>query len=231
MGFHPQLTHADQPLVFQPWVSHPGLRRQRLRQMPIAFATDRSQDRVAFTRSQRQKIAHFRARIAPLFPVTHAHAAAYPEVEFGNRPVVVRDAEVTHPTSDVLGELVKPVGHRDAPASSGEFSDGVPEVREGVLRPTQFASIESKSQEDAVIGLNDLALLLVDHQIEFACEKARHARHHTFTRPLAFDENNHVYSHRGLSPHKFMPMSGVHQPMERTLPCCALQRRSSARYV
>ena len=75
MGFHPQLTHADQSLVFQPWVGHSGLRRQRLRQMP------------------------------------------------------------------------------------------------------------------AVIGLNDLALLLVYHQFEFACEKARHARHHTCTgkRPLDND--------------------------------------------
>ena len=189
MGFHPQLTHADQPLVFQPWVGHSGLRRQRLRQMPIAFATDRSQDRVAFTRSQRQKITHFRARIAPLFPVTHAHAAAYPVVEFGNRPVVVRDAEVAHPASDVLGEFVEPIRHRDTPASSGEFSDGVPEVREGVLRPTQFTSIESKSQEVAVIGLNDLALLLVDHQFEFACEKARHARHHTFTGKRSLDND------------------------------------------
>ena len=147
MGFHPQLTHADQPLVVQPLVGHPGLRRQGLGQMPIAFATHRSQDRVAFTRSQRQKIAHFRARIAPLFPVAHAHTAAFPVVEFGNRPVVVQDAEITHPAPDILGEFIEPIRRRDVPASSGEFSDVVPEVREGVLRPTQFTSMESKSQE------------------------------------------------------------------------------------
>ena len=38
-------------------------------------------------------------------------------------------------------------------------------------------------------------------------------------------------SDRGLSPHKFMPMPGVHQPMERTPTCCAPRRRSSARWI
>ena len=38
-------------------------------------------------------------------------------------------------------------------------------------------------------------------------------------------------SDRGLSPHKFMPMPGVHQPVERTPSCCALRRRSPARWA
>lgn len=37
------------------------------------------------------------------------HTAEYPAIEFGNRPAVVRDAEVTHPASDVLSEFVESV--------------------------------------------------------------------------------------------------------------------------
>jgi hypothetical protein len=38
MGLHPKITDRNQPLASQPFVGHPGLRRQRTRQMPVAVA-------------------------------------------------------------------------------------------------------------------------------------------------------------------------------------------------
>ena len=105
MGFHPQIADTDQPLAFQPLIRHSGLCRQRARQMPVALAAERRQDRLAFERPQGQQVADLGAHVAPLFPVAHAHPAAQPVVDLGDRSVVIRDAEVAHPASHVLGEL------------------------------------------------------------------------------------------------------------------------------
>ena len=78
MGFYPQIADTDQPLACQPLIRHSGLCRQRARQMPVALAAERRQDRVAFERPQGQQVADLGAHIAPLFPVAHAHPAAQP---------------------------------------------------------------------------------------------------------------------------------------------------------
>lgn len=41
-------------------------------------------------------------------PVAYAHPAVQPVIRFGNRAVVIRDAEAAHPTADVLGEFAEP---------------------------------------------------------------------------------------------------------------------------
>ncbi len=69
MGFHPHSADIDQPLALQPLIGHPGLCRQRPRQVPVALAAERRQDRVAFARSQGQQVAYLGSRSAPLFPV------------------------------------------------------------------------------------------------------------------------------------------------------------------
>ena len=70
------------------------------------------------TGSQGEQVADLRACPAPLFPVIHSDTPADPLVDLGNGSVVVRDAVLVHPTSNVLPELVEPVVHRYAPAAS-----------------------------------------------------------------------------------------------------------------
>ncbi len=87
------------PLTLQPSIRHPDLRREGLRQVPVALATDRCQDRLALARSQSQQILHLGARPAPLLPVAHPDATANPVVDLRKRSVAVRDATVGMPSS------------------------------------------------------------------------------------------------------------------------------------
>ena len=132
------------------------------------LAANRRQNRLTLTRPQRQKIADFGAHPAPLFPVTHTDAPSDPRVDFRYGSVIVRDAEIIHPASDITREPVEPIGHRDTPASSGEFPDVMLEVGEGLVGPSQFRSSRGKPQELTVIGLDHSALLLVDRELQLA---------------------------------------------------------------
>ena len=67
MGFHPLIAAADQPLALEPLIRHPGLRRQRARQMPVAFAAERRQDCLACERPQSQQVADLRAHVSHCF--------------------------------------------------------------------------------------------------------------------------------------------------------------------
>ncbi len=147
MSFHPQIADADQALVLKPFVRHPGLSCQGLRQVPVAFATERGEDRLAATGPQSEKMADLRACPAPLFPVTHTDTPPDPLIDLGDGSVIVRNAIVVHPTSNVLRELVKPVAHRDAPAATRQSADAMLERREGCVGPTQLRSPESKAEE------------------------------------------------------------------------------------
>lgn len=168
VGTHPKRTDGYQALAFQPIIRHPGLCRQGLRQVPVAFAADRRQNRLTLTRPQRQKIADLGAHPAPLFPVAHTDAPSDPRVDFRYGSVIVRDAKIVHPASDITREPVEPIGHRDTPASSGEFPDVMLEVGEGLVGPSQFRSSKGKPQELTVIGLDHSALLLVDREFQLA---------------------------------------------------------------
>ncbi len=192
MGFHPHSADIDQSLALQPLIGHPGLCRRRPRQVPVALAAERRQDRVAFTRSQSQQVTYLGSRSAPLFPVAHTNAAAQPLVEFRNRAVVVRDAKIAHPPAHVLGELMQPVAHRDPPRAPGQSPDVVLEVLEGPIRPAQLLSPEGETEELALVGLDHPALLLVDHQRQLPGEKARHAVLHPGTGSDRFDEDQQV---------------------------------------
>ncbi len=147
MSFHPQIADADQPLALKPFVRHPGLGRQGLRQVPVALATERGEDRLTATGPQSEQVADLRAREAPPFPVAHTDAPSDPLVDFRDRSVVVRDAVVVHPASNVLGELEESVIHRHAPAATRQTADAVLERREGLVGPTELGSPESESEE------------------------------------------------------------------------------------
>ena len=144
--------------------------------MPVTFAAKRCENRLALTRPKRQQVADLGTHSAPLFPVTPTNTSPYPPIEAGNGSVVVRDAKVAHPASEVLGELIESVVHRDPPAASGEFPNAVLEVLEGLIGPTQFASPEGKPEEGHLIGATDLALLLVDDELELRRQVPRDAR-------------------------------------------------------
>ena len=58
MRLHPEITHGDQALAFQPVVRHSGLRGERPRQVPEALGAQRRQDCLPFSRPQNQQIAH-----------------------------------------------------------------------------------------------------------------------------------------------------------------------------
>lgn len=58
MEFQPQIADRNQTLASKPLVGHSGLRRQRSRQVPIAFAAEHGQNRVTFTRTQGKKMAN-----------------------------------------------------------------------------------------------------------------------------------------------------------------------------
>jgi hypothetical protein len=79
--------------------------------MPVAFAADTGDDRRAQTDTGFQQIADLRAAQAPLLPVAYPHTSAQPFIEFGYRAVLLRDAEIPHPSAHVLGEFGQPVFH------------------------------------------------------------------------------------------------------------------------
>jgi hypothetical protein len=47
MRLHPKITHRDQSLAVQPVIGHPRLGGQRSGLAPVAFGTQRRQDRLA----------------------------------------------------------------------------------------------------------------------------------------------------------------------------------------
>ena len=192
MRAHPEITHGNQALAFEPVVRHSRLGGQRPGEVPEALGAQRRQDCLAFTRPQSQQVAHLGAHLAPLFPVAHANAPAQPAVQLANRAIEVGNAEVTHPPTDILGELVESVVHRDAPTASGQFPDVVAEVLEGALGPTQLLSPEGETEEGARVAPHDVTLLRVDHQLELAGQEARDACHDPLTRSLAFDQDQQI---------------------------------------
>jgi len=59
VGTQPERTDGYQAMAFQPIIRHPGLCRQGLREVPVAFAAKRREDCLTFICAQRQKIADF----------------------------------------------------------------------------------------------------------------------------------------------------------------------------
>ena len=101
--------HEQTPTPVSPttrWSS--GLRRQRLRQVPVAFATQPGENGVALPRPQPEEFADPRAWAAPLFPVAHPNPPPNPPLQLGNGPVILRDAKVMHPAlkDTTLAELL-----------------------------------------------------------------------------------------------------------------------------
>lgn len=88
-----------------------------LNQLTVALAADARNDRRALAKPRRKNVANLRAAQTPLFPVANAHTSAQPFVQFGNRPIILRDAEIADPAALVLPELVESVLRRHSPGS------------------------------------------------------------------------------------------------------------------
>ena len=166
MSLNPQITNRNKALGSKPLVCHPGLCSQGLRQVPVALTRQRRQNRLFLTRSKRKQVFHLGTYLAPLFPVAHSDTSANPLVNTRYGSVVVRDAKIIHPSSNIVFEFSKSVGHRDSPASTRKLSDSMPEVPVGLLGPTKFGSPESKSKKHAFVDLRYPALILVNHKLE-----------------------------------------------------------------
>ena len=100
VGTHPKCTYGYQALASQPVIRRPGLGGQGLRQVPVAFAAERRQNRLTLTRPQRQKIADFDAHPAPLFSIAHTDAPSDPrvDVQYGSESDLVTLASDRKPT-------------------------------------------------------------------------------------------------------------------------------------
>ena len=113
--------------------------------MPVALAAKRREDRLTLTRTQCEKIADFGVHPTPLLEVTHTDAPTQPRINLRYGSVVVREAEIVHPTSDVMCEPVERVVHRDAPAASGQSPDVMFEVGEGLSHKPVATPFQSLS--------------------------------------------------------------------------------------
>lgn len=231
LRLQPQIAHGNETLAFQPVVAHRHLGRLGFRQVPVALAADPRQDRLPLAYPQRQQVPHLGPHPAPLFPVAHANAAAQPLVKLRDRSVVLALAEVPHPAPEVLGELAKPVVHRHAPASPGQFPDAVLEVGEGRLRPselgTRCASVGFDPFPRAleVDGVEDLP-----HQVVVQGWRAGFTRHGRFPGRVRRDQAVGRGSSLSVSVRPFAPSWRLIRPLltsagsRRGLPLGALWR-------
>ena len=152
MGLHPQVADREQALAFEPLVCHPGLCCQGSRKMPVSLAAEGGENGLTFARAEREEMANLGANAPPLLPVAHANAPPQPPIEFRHGSIVVRDSEVTHPSSQVLRELIESVGHRHAPATPRQATDAIAECVECVIGPAQLRTPERKPEELHRVG-------------------------------------------------------------------------------
>ena len=87
----------------------------------------------------------------PALPVAHTQSASEPVIDFRDGTVIFRYTEVVHPSPDILGKFLVTILHRDEPASSGQAFDPSLEFAEGLVRPSDFGSLEGKAEEVGII--------------------------------------------------------------------------------
>ncbi len=160
--------------------------------MPVARGAPRRPNGLALTCAQGQERADFGAHPAPLFPLAHAETPPPPVVQLRAGTVVVRDAEVMHPASDVAREPFQPIGHRHAPRAPGELPDAVLEVGDGLLGPTPFGAPEGAAEAHDRLGPTHPALGLVHAELQLRGQNARAACLDALTGAPAVDQYQQV---------------------------------------
>jgi hypothetical protein len=100
------------------------------------------------------------------------------------------------------------------------------EVREGGIRPTQFAPLEGKAEEYTLVDLRHLALLLVDRQFEPPIKVRGQIGFDTLACPFALDQHHQVV---GIT-HETMP-SPLQFPIQIVKQNVGQQWREHATYT
>lgn len=113
-------------------------------------------------------------------------------VEFGYRSIQLRYPEISHPATQVLGQLEHSILHGDTPAPSGQFLDALFETHKSLVRPTDFGTRKGKTEEGDLVGMSHLAFLLVDFEFESLFKKPGDTGHDPLTRPATLHQNDEV---------------------------------------
>ena len=87
-------------------------------------------------------------------------------VYFRDWTVVLRNPEIVHPATEILGKLSHSVAHRDEPASSGQLLYSSFELLEGLFRPPDFGPLKGKAEEVDMVCWCNPAFILVDPELE-----------------------------------------------------------------
>ena len=149
-------------------------------------------DRRLQTDAQSQQVADLRPRPAPLFPVTHGHAAAQPLIQRRDRPVILADANVPEPSPQEVPQFVQSNGHGNPPTSPRQFPDPVLEVCQRLVAPAYLRAAQGESEETAVTHRRHLAPGRIDLEFEAGLQVTREILHHALPGPLAFDQNDPI---------------------------------------
>jgi hypothetical protein len=81
-----------------------------------------------------QQVANARTRLAPLLTVTHPNPSPQPFIKLFNRGVILGNAEVIHPTTQVAVNPLHPFGHRDPPPTRSQSPQSVFEISQHLIR-------------------------------------------------------------------------------------------------
>jgi len=166
-------------------------------------------------RTKLEKILDLGTAPAPLFPVAEPYPAPYPAVYFGNVMVILRDAEVAHPATEILGQLIQPVLHGDPPASSGVLLDAASEFPVCLVRPDDAGSAEDETEEVDAAGVCCFCSSAHSFALRLPPDPSRRRPCLRLVLGLPCLTTVTGFSYRGLAPHKFTPMTGVHKTVGR----------------
>lgn len=133
-----------------------GERRLGARQVPRSAELPR-QHSVILGNAHLQKVAGPRSGPAPLHPEAHSHPAANPLINLRNRPVVLADPKVPHPTPKVAAQLRQATTHRHAPITIRQSPDFSPETRRSLLGPADLGSLKGNAKERKLVRRNSLS--------------------------------------------------------------------------
>ena len=161
---------------------------------PRAASVQARTDGGVNVRTKSEKVLDLGTAPAPLFPVAQPNSAPYPAVYFRDFTVILRDAEVPHPATEILGQLEQPVLHGDPPASSGVLLDAASEFPVCLVRPDDAGSAEDETEKVDAGCSCYRTLGFIDRKLEFVRQEGFHAFHHAITGTLTLHENDKVVS-------------------------------------
>jgi hypothetical protein len=129
-------------------------------------------------------------------PMAHPYPTPEPMIDFRNRAIIFRYAEIVHPAPDILRKLLHAVFHRHEPTSAGQLFDFPFKLMESIVRPSNLGSLKRKTQKVRVIGFSNTAFILVDLEFEPTVEEPLDTSGHSHSRPVTFHKYEKIiHSH------------------------------------